>query len=78
MNDYEKDLVSALRAVAHIARRDPKMVDALGFQNWRAIEALVERAPLPHCGVCGEVGETEDCCGTDDFPEPGDIEETGR
>lgn len=33
----------------------------------------------PHvCRCCGEETETgEDCC-SDDFPEPGDIRETGR
>lgn len=41
----------------------------------------------PHvCGTCGEevsgaadqAAATEACCGSDDFPEPGDIRETGR
>jgi hypothetical protein len=36
-------------------------------------------APEPHvCGCCGEQTDTgEDCC-SDDFPEPGDVRETGR
>jgi hypothetical protein len=31
------------------------------------------------CPMCGEEApEGFECCGTDDFPEPADIEETGR
>lgn len=45
---------------------------------------LMSRHPI--CGTCGEEVEgaanqdeaTERCCGSDDFPEPGDIRETGK
>lgn len=35
-----------------------------------------------HCSVCDDALPDQDdelsCCGTDDFPEPGEIRETGR
>lgn len=35
--------------------------------------------PAHHCRTCGEeCADGVDCCGSDDFPEPADIRETGR
>lgn len=42
--DIGTDAIAALRAVAAIAARSPAAVDALGFQNVRAIRAILDRA----------------------------------
>lgn len=37
----------------------------------------VNAAPEHCCSVCGQETIGVDCCGSDDLPEPSDIEETG-
>jgi hypothetical protein len=52
------------------------------YQDWRTVEIrdaageCVWDKRRAVCRCCGELGPVDHC--TDEFPEPGDIEETGR
>lgn len=53
-----------------------------GYDDWAVAQVLDAQGEIiwdrhrSHCSTCGEAGrDTAECCGTDSFPEPGELRE---